>query len=429
MGLASLTAGTQSGFLGKVVDFKTPFAIKDRILTQNDDSSESTESPFRRLMDTLEHPNRQTQRQQTNTPKQEQEDFNATKHDVGVPDTAVQLKTNTKENKASMLPPPSSIPRPYRTISEEKTLDTLDDVKEKGEYLGIGEGNYIDKMYGKGFFDNVVPDVRKLALSLRGPDDGPFEEETLEFEMNITLMNRDFEKAREPGQALAGQEWTVATSRTGGIPVSYQSGKTYQLRGPYGISLSSDERQAILDILASRNQRFMAGGDDLEDLNFLPVAIVNIIKSYCLHPATIFRLDPATGEMESVAGLANQNPQNHQDTRSLRTGNLLRHEYEPTVWIYIRTPVTRNERYGLSYQRCRNLRYYRVKRGDTIGNIGEKFLTDTSSDTRNLQLEWGRRVLDDEEIFGDVLTGRFRISRIRPVRLFAQFQEASKEAN
>ena len=38
-----------------------------------------------------------------------------------------------------MLPPPSSIPRPYRTISEEKTLDTLDDVNEKGEYLGIGK--------------------------------------------------------------------------------------------------------------------------------------------------------------------------------------------------------------------------------------------------------------------------------------------------
>ena len=70
---------------------------------------------------------------------QEQEDFNATTHDVGVPDTAVQLKTNTKEKKASMLPPPSSIPRPSRTISEEKTLDTLDDVKEKGEDLGIGK--------------------------------------------------------------------------------------------------------------------------------------------------------------------------------------------------------------------------------------------------------------------------------------------------
>ena len=62
---------------------------------------------------------------------QEQEDFNAPKHDVGVPDTAVQLKTNTKEKKASMLPRPSSIPRRSHTIS--------DDVKEKGEDLGIGK--------------------------------------------------------------------------------------------------------------------------------------------------------------------------------------------------------------------------------------------------------------------------------------------------
>jgi len=127
MGLASLTAGTRSDFLGKVVDFNGPFALKDRILTQNDDSSESTESPFRRLMDTSEHPNRQTpQQQQTNTLVQ-----TTVPDATTVPDTPVQLKTNTKEHEASMPPPLSSIPHPSRTISEEKTLDTLDDVKEK----------------------------------------------------------------------------------------------------------------------------------------------------------------------------------------------------------------------------------------------------------------------------------------------------------
>ena len=250
-------------------------------------------------------------------------------------------------------------------------------------------------------------------LSLRGPDPWvsgylynyieAIDEETQLFEKDIARGNRDFEKARKPGQALAGQEWTVATLRTGRRVInrdealSYQSGKTYQLRGPYGTSLSSDERQAILDILASRNLRFMEGGDDFEVLNFLPVVIVNIIKSYCetenLDPS-IFRLDPATGEMESVAGLANQNPQNHQDTISLRTGNLLRHEYEPTVRIYIETP-------GLNYW-C-----YRVKRCDTVQNIRDQFVTDSSSDTRNSQLELGRRVLDDGEIFGDVFTRSF----------------------
>ena len=60
---------------------------------------------------------------------QEQKVFNAPKHDAGAPDTAVQLKTNTNEKKASMLPTPLSIPRPSHTIS--------DDVKEKGEDLGI----------------------------------------------------------------------------------------------------------------------------------------------------------------------------------------------------------------------------------------------------------------------------------------------------
>jgi len=135
MGLASLTAGTRSDFLGKVVDFNGPFALKDRILTQNDDSSEK--SPFRRLMLFSKSLPEPTPQQQTNTLVQEQEEkcpvqekqTNAPNGDVGVPDTAVQLKTDTEKNKASMLPRPSSIPRPSRPIS--------DDVTEKGEDLGI----------------------------------------------------------------------------------------------------------------------------------------------------------------------------------------------------------------------------------------------------------------------------------------------------
>ena len=58
---------------------------------------------------------------------------------MGIPDTAVQQKTNTKENKASILPPPSSIPRSSRTISEEKIPDTIGDAKEEGEDLGFGK--------------------------------------------------------------------------------------------------------------------------------------------------------------------------------------------------------------------------------------------------------------------------------------------------
>jgi len=182
MGLASLTAGTRSDFLGKVEDFNGPLAIKHRILEQNDDSSESAESPFRRLMDTPEHPNRQAPQDQTNTPEQEQEEFNTTKRGVGISDTAAQQKTNTKENKASILPSPLTIPRSSRTISEEKIPDTIGDAKEEGEDLGFGRGPLDD-------FKTSVKTLQKKLGEFKKKD-GWCNKDTKEFLRNYLLDHK-----------------------------------------------------------------------------------------------------------------------------------------------------------------------------------------------------------------------------------------------
>ena len=188
-------------------------------------------------------------------------------------------------------------------------------------------------------------------LSLRGP-----REPTSDgwFQSAVAKVNEALEKARAPAQALAGQEWVVATLQNGP-----NGDMTYQLHGPYGILLSCEERQAIWDILASHKLRFMEGKEDIEAIKSLPGDLADIVASYCAGSSgdpAIFRLDPATGETETVARLVNQNPRNHQDTNSLRTGNLLRQEYEPTVEIDLKTIMG-------------SVTSYHAKRSDTVQNI------------------------------------------------------------